>query len=75
MTTLEEVTTSDLVDELKRRYPVMVFAGSTSFTEETDLDVAAWNGPLCLVNFLLDIMKSEVMDDYLDTAHDLEELS
>ena len=67
------IQTEEIVAELKRRYPVMAFAASTSFTEECDLDVAAWNGPPVVVNFMLDVMKRELMDDYLDDADDIEE--
>lgn len=66
--TLALIHTDEMVAELKRRYPVMAFAASTSFTEECDLDVAAWNGPPVVVNFMLDVMKRELMDDYLDDA-------
>ena len=68
------IQTEEIVAELKRRYPVMAFAASTSFTEECDLDVAAWNGPPVVVNFMLDVMKRELMDDYLDDADDIEEV-
>ena len=68
------IPTDAMVAELKRRYPVMAFAASTSFTEECDLDVAAWNGPPVVVNFMLDVMKRELMDDYLDDADDIEEV-
>ena len=70
---LDLIPTEQIVTELKRRYPVMAFAASTSFTEECDLDVAAWNGPPVVVNFMLDVMKRELMDDYLDDADDVDE--
>lgn len=70
---LELEQTDALVAELKRRYPVMAFAASTSFTEDCDLDVAAWNGPPVVVNFMLDVMKRELMDDYLDESDDVDE--
>ena len=71
--TLALIPTDAMVAELKRRYPVMAFAASTSFTEECDLDVAAWNGPPVVVNFMLDVMKRELMDDYLDDADDVDD--
>lgn len=71
--TLDLIQTDAIIAELKRRYPVMAFAASTSFTEECDLDVAAWNGPPVIVNFMLDVMKRELMDDYLDESDDVEE--
>ena len=72
--TLEEVTTDDLVGELKRRYPVMVFAAHTHFTQDEDFDFAAYQGSRAALIFVLAILHADIMDAYFDACEDVEEL-
>jgi len=65
-------TTDDILAELKSRYPVMAFVASTHFTDTCDLDVASCNGRVSQVNFMLDILKRNLVDNYMDDAEDLE---
>ena len=65
-TTLELSTTQELVLELKRRYPLLLVAGSADRTETHAQDVLYCRGNLLSLIGLAQVVKTDLVQQYQD---------
>jgi hypothetical protein len=61
---LELVTTAQLIDELRRRYRMIVVAASTELDGERGLDLLSYQGPMLSVLGLLNVLHVDVIEQY-----------
>ena len=64
-------STDELIDELKRRYPVLLLAASVDMNKQVLCELLVYNGDLCYLLGLTDILH----DDLLHQHHTLIELA
>ena len=59
-------TTDDLVAELKRRYPLLIVAGSADMTKDYSAEMLYYHGPHMALLGLTDIIHYDLLDQYHD---------
>lgn len=64
MNALSLATTEAMVEELKRRYPLLIVAGSADLTKECSAEVLFYHGPLLSLLGLTDILHYDLIDQY-----------
>ena len=72
--TLSLITTTDLVDELKRRYPVLLVAGSADLNKDCSAEILFYHGPILSLIGVVDIAHMDLMNQYhgdMDEAEDI----
>ena len=69
--TLDLIPTDDLVEELKRRYPFLIIAGSVDLSKQVVCELLIYHGDICYLLGLTDILH----DDLLQQHRELIELS
>ena len=67
-------TTDDLVNELKRRYPLLLIAGSADMTKECSAEILYYQGPLLSLIGLTDIVHYDLMDQYNEALEPNEDI-
>ena len=65
MARLDEALTTDLVDELKRRYPLLLIAGSVDITQTHATDLLLYHGNAISLIGLAHILKHDLTVQYL----------
>ena len=64
--TLHLTTTNELVDELKRRYPLLVVLGSADLSADSRCELLCYNGTFSDLNLALDVAKQDLLLQYQD---------
>ena len=71
MTTLELTSTDAIMDELKRRFPVMIFAGMSEWDRDSSLNNIACAGGMMEILGLLKVvdysLTQRIVDDMRET--------
>lgn len=68
--TLELVTTDEMIAELKRRYPLLILAGSADVSPMVLCEVICYNGDVAAINLLLDTVKANLLEQFLDSIEE-----
>lgn len=58
------ITTEDLVAELKRRYPLLIVAGSADMSKDCSAEILFYHGPHMALLGLTDIIHYDLLDQY-----------
>ena len=72
--TLDLIPTDQMVTELKRRYPLLIVAGSADLSKDCSAEILYYHGPLLSLLGLTDIVHYDLLeqyDDNLDQAEDI----
>ena len=72
--TLDLIPTDQMVTELKRRYPLLIVAGSADLSKDCSAEILYYHGPLLSLLGLTDIVHYDLLEQYednLDTAEDI----
>ena len=72
--TLDLIPTEQIVAELKRRYPLLIVAGSADLTKDCSAEILYYHGPLLSLLGLTDIAHYDLIEQYednLDEAQDI----
>ena len=72
--TLDLIPTDQMVTELKRRYPLLIVAGSADLGKDCSAEILYYHGPLLSLLGLTDIVHYDLLEQYednLDTAEDI----
>ena len=71
--TLELIETEQLINELRRRYQILVVAASTNLDKERGLDLLSYQGHMLTVLGLVNVLHADIVQQYhegLEDAHD-----
>ena len=60
------ITTSDLVDALKKRYPLLLVAGSVDISKTHATDLLCYHGNVLTLVGLAQVVKHDLLTQYLD---------
>ena len=66
MTTLDLTTTAQLVDELKRRYPLLMIAGSVDIDARRTADLLLYHGNMLALIGLAHVCKHDLTVQYVE---------
>lgn len=66
MTTLEFATTESMIDELKRRYPLLMILGSVDISKTNATDILCCQGNHLALIGLTRVMDQNLTTQYLD---------
>ena len=72
--TLPEVLTEDLVAELKRRYSLLIVAGSADLSLDCRAEILSFQGPILSLMGLTDVAYEDLVEQYKDFAHNAEDI-
>mgnify|MGYP001558272488 CR=1 FL=1 len=71
---LSLVATTDIVEELKRRYPLLLVAGSAQLDSQNNAEILFYHGPILSLIVLTDVLHNDLLcqyDESLDQAQDI----
>ena len=66
--------TDTIVSELKRRYPLLLIAGSADLSKECSAEILYYQGPLLSLLGLTDVAHYDLIDQYQDALEDAEDI-
>ena len=62
--TIDLIPTDVMVEELKRRYPLLLLAGSVDVSKECLCELLVYHGDLCTLLGLTDILHDDLLDQH-----------
>lgn len=65
MTALDLTTTEDIIIELKKRYPLLMIAGSVEISGQNAIDVQFYQGDVLRLIGLMHAIKTDLTAQYL----------
>lgn len=72
--TLDLLPTDEMVTELKRRYPLLLIAGSVDLNQDCSVEMMFYQGPMLALLGLTDIIHEDLLSQYQDNLEDAEDI-
>ena len=71
---MDLIPTDNLIAELKRRYPLLIVAGSADVSLDCRAEILSFQGPILSLMGLTDVAYEDLVEQYKDFAHDAEDI-
>ena len=71
---IDLIPTDTLIAELKRRYPLLIVAGSADLSKDCRAEVMFYQGTILSLIGLTDVVYEDLLDQYYDRSEEAQDI-